>query len=233
VLNQISSVLKETKMLMGYKIGVAVVLTAGAVIISGAIGSPLPSTDHEAISTADRLTDLENDLVRLSEENDRLTADLNDVVRQCNDLAEAASTGRMNLADTVKKFAKSQALSAVLIKGLSGEASTRDGDGIWNRYAQDLLDRSKESMRQTKVIYNFEMELYQQVFDTTKLNRVEAHYVATITAAIERWFIEKAYWPALDLSDIGADATYFPEGIPTSPVDGHSYTLDPKTHQVR
>ena len=31
--------------------------------------------------------------------------------------------------------------------------------------------------------------------------------------------------PASNLSDVGADAAYFPEGLPTCPVDGSSYTI--------
>ena len=93
--------------------------------------------------------------------------------------------------------------------------------------------RSKESLRRTEELYDAEMKIYQDFFEPTKLKRIEAHHIATITSAVERWYIVKAYWPALDLYDIGADVNYFPEGIPTSPVDGHPYTLDPTTHQVR
>ena len=32
--------------------------------------------------------------------------------------------------------------------------------------------------------------------------------------------------PAANLSDIGANQAYFPEGLPTCPVDGTSYTID-------
>ncbi len=39
-------------------------------------------------------------------------------------------------------------------------------------------------------------------------------------------------WPAADLSDIGGQAAYFPEGLPTCPVDGSAYTIDPTTHHV-
>jgi general secretion pathway protein G len=67
--------------------------------------------------------------------------------------------------------------------------------------------------------------------DTAK-QKVNAHNKATINAAVERWYIETGAWPANDLSDIEADTDYFPEGIPTNPVDGSAYTLNAATHRV-
>jgi prepilin-type N-terminal cleavage/methylation domain-containing protein len=67
--------------------------------------------------------------------------------------------------------------------------------------------------------------------DTAK-QKVSSHNKATINAAVERWYIEKGTWPANNLSDIGADANYFPDGIPTNPVDGSAYTLNATTHRV-
>jgi prepilin-type N-terminal cleavage/methylation domain-containing protein len=32
--------------------------------------------------------------------------------------------------------------------------------------------------------------------------------------------------PAADLSNIGANAAYFPQGLPTCPVDGSAYTIN-------
>jgi general secretion pathway protein G len=46
------------------------------------------------------------------------------------------------------------------------------------------------------------------------------------------WFRNKGTWPASNLSDIGADATYFPEGLSQCPVDGSAYSLDAATHRV-
>lgn len=54
-----------------------------------------------------------------------------------------------------------------------------------------------------------------------------------INSAVERWYFDNGTWPAADLSDIGADANYFPDGIPTNPIDGSAYTLDPVTHRVQ
>jgi prepilin-type N-terminal cleavage/methylation domain-containing protein len=55
---------------------------------------------------------------------------------------------------------------------------------------------------------------------------------AEINSAVERWYFETGAWPANDLSDIGADTDYFPNGIPTNPVDGSAYALNATTHRV-
>ena len=67
--------------------------------------------------------------------------------------------------------------------------------------------------------------------DTAK-QKVNDHNKATINSAVERWYIEQGSWPANDLSDIGADANYFPEGLPTNPVDSSAYSLNATTHRV-
>jgi general secretion pathway protein G len=67
--------------------------------------------------------------------------------------------------------------------------------------------------------------------DTAK-TKVNNHNKATINAAVERWYIEKGTWPANNLSDIGADTNYFPEGLPTNPVNSTPYTLNATTHRV-
>lgn len=43
----------------------------------------------------------------------------------------------------------------------------------------------------------------------------------------ELWMHDTGSWPAANLSVIGADTNYFPSGLPTCPIDGSSYTLDP------
>ena len=53
-----------------------------------------------------------------------------------------------------------------------------------------------------------------------------------IDLAVERWYFEKGTWPADNLSDIGADTTYFPNGFPINPTNGTAYTLDSTTHRV-
>lgn len=67
--------------------------------------------------------------------------------------------------------------------------------------------------------------------DTAK-QRVRDHHKATINAAVERYYIDNNGWPAADLSDIGADLNYFPDGIPANPVDGSAYSLNTTTHRV-
>jgi general secretion pathway protein G len=67
--------------------------------------------------------------------------------------------------------------------------------------------------------------------DTAK-QKVNSHNKATINAAVERWYIEKGAWPVANMSDIGADTNYFPDGIPTNPTNGAPYTLNATTHRV-
>ena len=67
--------------------------------------------------------------------------------------------------------------------------------------------------------------------DTAK-QKVNNHNKATINAAVERWYIEKGTWPANNLSDIGVDTNYFPDGIPTNPTSGGAYSLNATTHRV-
>ena len=68
--------------------------------------------------------------------------------------------------------------------------------------------------------------------DTAK-TKVRDHHKSTINAAVERWYIDKnGSWPANDLSDIGADVNYFPDGLPTDPVGGGAYSLNAVTHRV-
>jgi prepilin-type N-terminal cleavage/methylation domain-containing protein len=67
--------------------------------------------------------------------------------------------------------------------------------------------------------------------DTSK-STVDRHCRATINGAIERWFLEKGTWPAADLSDIATDLNYFPSGLPVSPVDGSTYTMNTSSRRL-
>jgi prepilin-type N-terminal cleavage/methylation domain-containing protein len=58
------------------------------------------------------------------------------------------------------------------------------------------------------------------VSSTTAKTNSNSQIKAEINSAVERWYFEKGTWPANDLSDIGADTTYFPTGLPTNPTDG-------------
>jgi general secretion pathway protein G len=58
------------------------------------------------------------------------------------------------------------------------------------------------------------------------------HNRTEINITVERYYIHNSTWPLDNLSDIGADADYFPDGLPTCPVSGDAYRLDPSTHRV-
>lgn len=53
-----------------------------------------------------------------------------------------------------------------------------------------------------------------------------------IEVRAELWMHNTGSWPAGDLSDIGADLNYFPEGLPVCPVDGTAYTIGTATGRV-
>jgi prepilin-type N-terminal cleavage/methylation domain-containing protein len=53
-----------------------------------------------------------------------------------------------------------------------------------------------------------------------------------IEVQTQLWYRNKGSWPATNLSDIAADTAYFPEGLPTCPVDSTAYTIDAATHKV-
>lgn len=67
--------------------------------------------------------------------------------------------------------------------------------------------------------------------DTAKA-KVNNHNKATINSAVERWYVEKGTWPANNLSDIGVDTNYFPDGVPVNPTNGSAYTLNATSHRV-
>lgn len=67
---------------------------------------------------------------------------------------------------------------------------------------------------------------------TAKAN-ANAQNIAEINSAVERWYFEKGSYPSTDLSDIGTNASYFPDGIPTNPVAGFTtYELDADNRAV-
>ena len=53
-----------------------------------------------------------------------------------------------------------------------------------------------------------------------------------IDLQVQLWYRNKGTWPANNLSDIAADTSYFPQGLPQCPVDSTSYTLNGTTHEV-
>lgn len=58
------------------------------------------------------------------------------------------------------------------------------------------------------------------------------HNRAEINITVEQFYLHTGAWPANDLSDIGADPNYFPDGLPVCPVTGQPYRLDPTTHRL-
>jgi len=62
--------------------------------------------------------------------------------------------------------------------------------------------------------------------------KVRDHHKATINSAVERYYVNEGSWPLADLSDIGVDINYFPDGIPVNPVDASAYTLNATTNRV-
>ena len=53
-----------------------------------------------------------------------------------------------------------------------------------------------------------------------------------IEVQCQLWLRQKNAAPTSTLSDIGANRNYFPEGLPTCPVDGSAYTMNTTTLRV-
>ncbi len=72
---------------------------------------------------------------------------------------------------------------------------------------------------------------FRPTSDTTKKR---ACYVTKgeVNLQVRLWYRDKSAWPANNLSDISANTTFFPTGLPTCPVDGSAYTIDSTTHEV-
>jgi type II secretion system protein G len=59
-------------------------------------------------------------------------------------------------------------------------------------------------------------------------DKVQAHQIATLNAAIERYYIDNNAWPSA-LADLVPD--FVPDGIPTPPKGG-AYSLNTTTNRV-
>ncbi|MGB7345745.1 MAG: type II secretion system protein [Pirellulaceae bacterium] len=46
------------------------------------------------------------------------------------------------------------------------------------------------------------------------------------------WRREKGGWPSSTLANIGADPDFFPDGLPTCPLDASSYQIDTSTGRI-
>jgi prepilin-type N-terminal cleavage/methylation domain-containing protein len=65
-------------------------------------------------------------------------------------------------------------------------------------------------------------------YEDAKRNTCQANQ-GEIELQVQLWRRNTGSFPAADLSGIGGDAAYFPEGLPVCPVDGTSYTIDTTT----
>ena len=59
---------------------------------------------------------------------------------------------------------------------------------------------------------------------SSKKAACETHQ-GNIEIQAEIWRQNTGAWPATNLSNIGANLSYFPEGVPACPVDGTAYTI--------
>lgn len=53
-----------------------------------------------------------------------------------------------------------------------------------------------------------------------------------IEVQCQLWFRQKGAAPQSNLTDIGGDKDYFPEGLPVCPIDGSSYSINAGTLKV-
>ena len=53
-----------------------------------------------------------------------------------------------------------------------------------------------------------------------------------IELQVKLWRRNNGSYPLANLSDIGANTSYFPQGLPTCPVDGSAYTINTITGLV-
>jgi prepilin-type N-terminal cleavage/methylation domain-containing protein len=53
-----------------------------------------------------------------------------------------------------------------------------------------------------------------------------------IEVQCQLWLRQKNASPLANLSDIGADQSFFPEGLPVCPVDGSAYTINTTTQHL-
>ena len=56
--------------------------------------------------------------------------------------------------------------------------------------------------------------------------------VRDVEVQAELWYRNQGTWPAADLSEMGADSGYFPDGLPSCPVDGTTYTFDGVSQRI-
>lgn len=81
------------------------------------------------------------------------------------------------------------------------------------------------------ILISFMFPKLDQLTESSKksANKSNIHIINT---QVELWYQQNGTWPADDLSDIGNNPNYFPEGLPINPLDDSNYELDPNTHRV-
>ncbi len=87
--------------------------------------------------------------------------------------------------------------------------------------------RSIKELPEEKKLSKYEKEILRAKKAACREN------VARINTMVNLWYLEHDNeWPRVDLSDIKSDPKYFPDGIPTCPLDGTKYYLHPELHTV-
>ncbi len=73
-----------------------------------------------------------------------------------------------------------------------------------------------------------------RITDSSSVGKEKAcyHNRAEINTLVEQYRMKTGNWPANNLSDIGADVNYFPQGIEVCPISGEAYRLDATNHRV-
>ena len=61
--------------------------------------------------------------------------------------------------------------------------------------------------------------------DDARIRSCHVHK-GNIEVQSQLWFRSRGRWPRRDLSDIGRNENYFPDGLPVCPLDGSTYEFD-------
>jgi type II secretory pathway pseudopilin PulG len=70
------------------------------------------------------------------------------------------------------------------------------------------------------------------VDDKLAKEKIRDHYVAAINVAVERYQTEHQAWPE-SIAVLSQDPEFFPDGLPSDPLTGRPFDLDPATHRVK
>ena len=70
------------------------------------------------------------------------------------------------------------------------------------------------------------------VDDKLAKEKIRDHYAAAINVAVERYRTEHQAWPE-SIAKLSEDPEFFPDGLPSDPLTGRPFELDPQTHSVK